>query len=389
MELVPTTKKERIQTLDLLRGISLLGILLVNILAFNYPMIHVRLTEYLSTPADLNAEKMLTIFIQGSFYPLFAWLFGYGLQMQMTKANELGQNFIKTGSRRLAILLVIGLLHAFLIWFGDILIMYAVMGFLVLLMLKLKPILKMIISVVLFSGFTFLMIGIYWLVDKAGGTDFSAFTDIVQVKSSVEAYGNGSWMEAFNQRLSDLSIQLSPLMWFQSLVTILPFMLAGAAASQWKLIENAKKLKVLWSILLVVGISVGLFLKFQIYDEEQTMFGYALGTLLGAPILTIGYTALIVLLACIPNMLKILTLFQLVGRMSMTTYLMQSIIQSLLFYGFGLGLYGTLSIENLMIIAIAIFIIQIIFAWVWLSKFNQGPVEMVWKRLTYGKSFRK
>ena len=95
MQLAPT--KERIGTLDLLRGLSLLGILLVNLLAFNFPVNYVSLREFLEHPTDLQMEKYLTIFVQGSFYPLFAGLFGYGLQLQMNKSKELGESFIGYG----------------------------------------------------------------------------------------------------------------------------------------------------------------------------------------------------------------------------------------------------------------------------------------------------
>lgn len=384
MQLQLTVKKARIETMDLLRGISLLGILLVNILAFNYPMQYVSLPDYLTIPSDLHAEKMLTIFIQGSFYPIFAWLFGYGLQMQMLKAQSLGQNFMSIGSRRLSVLLLFGLIHAFGIWYGDILLTYAVMGFIVLLLLKLKPWIQLVISLVLFTFFNILILWGTWLLSLKGASN-EEYADITGVKESILAYGEGSWLDAFIQRLADLSSQLSPIMWISALFTILPFMLAGAAASQWRLIERAKELKVLWFTLATVCLIQGIWLKFQMYNENLGEFGDSLGYMLGGPILAIGYTSLVVIVAMIPYVLKITKPLISVGRMSMTTYLMQSVIQSLLFYGFGLGLYGKLSIENLVLIAFLIFIFQMAFAWIWLSFFKQGPVEMLWKRLTYGK----
>lgn len=387
MQIEPTLKTQRIATLDLLRGVSLLGILLVNILSFNFPVNYVQLPDYLSTPADLHAEKMLTIFIQGSFYPLFAWLFGYGLQMQMLKAKSLEQKFLPIASKRLSILLLFGLIHAFGIWYGDILLTYAVMGFILLIFLKIKPWLQMTLSLLLFTIFNAFMVLVYWLSSLVPESQkVELYSDITNVKSSLEAYRYGNWVDAFMQRLTDLSLQLSPIMWVQALFTILPFMLAGAAASQWRLIERAKQLKLLWFLLAILALPIGIFLKYQIYNDAIGEVGYALGLLIGGPVLTIGYTALIVLIALIPYVLKVTTPLNYLGRMSMTTYLMQSIIQSILFYGFGFGLYGTLSIENLILIALLIFIFQIVFAWIWLSYFKQGPVEMLWKRITYGKS---
>lgn len=385
LQLTPTTKDNRIDTLDVLRGISLLGILLVNITSFNYPTSYVRLSDFLSTPSDLHSEQMLSIFIQGSFYPLFAWLFGYGIQMQKTKADLLERSYVKPVTKRLTVLLFIGLLHAVFIWYGDILVTYAVFGFVLVLLINLKPAIKLIVGTTLFTVFNGFLLWAYWKSDT-GSEGYGFYADITNVKNSLLAYGEGSWLDAFQQRLVDLSGQLSPEMWISSAFTILPFMLLGAAASQWRLIERAKQLKILWGILAVAGLTIGVFLKFQIYDQEYPVFGYGLGALFGGPILATGYAATLVLIALIPGAIKVLIPFRLVGRMSLTTYLMQSVIQSVLFYSFGFGLYGKLSMENLMIIAITIYILQIAFAWIWLSFFKQGPVEMVWKRITYGKT---
>ncbi|MBQ0137737.1 MAG: DUF418 domain-containing protein [Kurthia sp.] len=387
MRLGATARTQRIETLDVLRGVSLLGIILVNILAFNYPINYIRLPEFLTTPGDLASEKLLTIFVQGSFYPLFAWLFGYGLQMQRTKAISLQQGFWKFGSKRLAILAVIGLLHAFFIWYGDILFTYAIFGFVLLFFLRLKPIVQTTIGLFLFGLYHFYYVVTYWLYSRNPNYEDGAYySDITNVKSSVEAYRDGNWLDAFSQRMSDLSIQLSGAMWLQAAFTILPFMILGAAASQWRLIERAKQLKAFWVVLAILGLIIGLYLKIQIYENDMKYFGYAIGALVGAPILAVGYASLLVVLSMIPGGLKILKPFCLTGRMSLTTYLMQSVIQSLLFYGFGLGLYGKLPIETLILIAVTIYILQIVFAWIWLSFFKQGPVEMLWKRITYGKN---
>lgn len=386
MLVTPTTGKQRIETLDVLRGVSLLGIIFVNVLSFNYPVNYTYLPDFLTTPSDLHAQKLLTILVQGSFYPLFAWLFGYGLQMQRTKALLLQQNFSKLATKRLSILLVIGLLHAFFIWYGDILLTYAVFGFVLLLLLRLKPFTQAILGISLFAVYNLFFVFKYWLYSLDESIkDGEYYSDITNIKNSLAAYRDGNWFDALAQRITDLSSQLSVEMWFQAGFTILPFMILGAAASQWRLIERAKQLKWFWIVLAIIGVVLGIYLKLQIYREDMKYFGYALGSLIGGPILAIGYTACIVVISMIPSMLRILKPFTLTGRMSLTTYLMQSIIQSALFYGFGLGLYGKLSIENLIVIAITIYIIQIAFSWIWLSFFKQGPVEFLWKRITYGK----
>lgn len=386
MQLAPT--KQRIGTLDLLRGLSLFGILLVNLLAFNFPVNYVSLREFLEHPTDLQMEKYLTIFVQGSFYPLFAGLFGYGLQMQMNKSKELGESFIGYGSKRLSFLLLIGLLHAFFIWYGDILTTYAVLGFGLLFLLKLRPIFQLLIATILF-GICSLIVTVLFYISSQFISDSSEYTDVAGVAQSIEAYRYGGVIEIFFQRLNDLSLQYSIMMWISAFFTILPFMLVGAAASQWRLIERAGELKKLWFVLCIIGLSLGLYLKNLIYHEPTSIFYEGIGQVIGAPILTVGYVALIVLLGLIPWVQIITKPIQAAGRMSLTIYLMQSVIQSILFYGFGFGLYGKLSLLQLFYIALAIYAIQLVFSMIWFKYFKQGPVEALWKSVTYGKRFEK
>lgn len=128
MNLKPTMLQERIATLDILRGMSLLGILLVNMYAFYLPMPHIDLGSWFTTPSDIVWQQNLDIYVQSSFYPLFSMLFGYGLAMQWQKAQSREQNFYGIGLRRLIVLFMFGLVHAVLIWWGDILMMYAFCG---------------------------------------------------------------------------------------------------------------------------------------------------------------------------------------------------------------------------------------------------------------------
>ena len=118
MKFSPTVLEERIDTLDILRGFSLLGIILVNVIAFYSPLPYIDLASWFTVPSDIIWQQRLDIYVQSSFYPLFSILFGYGLAMQYMKAQRTGANFYTIGSRRLVILLLFGLLHAFLLWWG-------------------------------------------------------------------------------------------------------------------------------------------------------------------------------------------------------------------------------------------------------------------------------
>lgn len=375
---------ERVHTLDVLRGFSLLGILLVNMFGFYLPLPHIVLSEWFTEAKDIIWHQTLDIYVQSSFYPLFSILFGYGLAMQFMKSKQTEVNFYKFAPKRLVILFVIGLMHAFLIWWGDILAMYAFCGFFLLALIRLKSGWLLTVALTLNMLMHAFILFIYSVSGLLTAEVDGQFVHIMNVQNAIEAYGIGSWTDAFMQRLTDLSVQMSFGMWFFSLFTILPYMLIGAAAAKWQLIERAKDLKLLWGCLAVMCISAGLFIKSAPFTFTETYLLQYLKVYIGGPILAIGYIAVIVILCLMPVATKVLAPLAKAGRMSMTLYIMQSIICTVIFYNFGFGLYGKVDVALGTYIAIGIFVCQVIIAELWLSKFSQGPLEAAVKRLTYG-----
>ncbi|MFJ8234609.1 DUF418 domain-containing protein [Ureibacillus sp. NPDC094379] len=386
MNFQPTTLNERIESLDILRGFSLLGILLVNMFAFYLPMPHILdLNSWFSEAKDVIWQQTLDIYVQSSFYPLFSMLFGYGLAMQYLKSQRTGTNFYKFAPKRLVILLVIGFLHAILIWWGDILATYAFCGFFLLMLIRLRS--RWLVSIAIGINFVmhFLFIFIFLISGMANMEVDSSFVDIEMINSAITAYGVGSWGDAFMQRLKDLSVQMSFAMWITSLFTILPYMLMGAAAAKLRLIERAKELKKWWITLAIICIFVGLVIKSAPYNMTRSYLLDYLKVYIGGPVLSVGYVAVIVLLCMIPWLLKLLRPISKAGRMSLTLYIMQSIICTLLFYNFGFGLYGEVDVQMGVLIAIALYVIQVIFAELYFMKFKQGPLELAVKKITYRK----
>lgn len=373
--------QERIATLDILRGISLLGILLVNMYAFYLPMPYIDLASWFTTPSDMVWQQNLDIYVQSSFYPLFAMLFGYGLAMQWQKAQSREQNFYGTGLRRLVVLFMFGFVHAVLIWWGDILMTYAFCGVFLLLLLRLHPIWLLSIGIIINGFMHVFMLFIVGYINFNSQID--TYLNITAVEKAITAYGAGNWLDAFMQRLSDLSEQAGVGMWIASLFTILPYMLIGAAASKWRLVERAKELKWLWVALAVVGLVMGIFMKSIPVLNTRTYLLEYIKVYMGGPILSVGYIGLIVLLCMIPLVPKMLSPFAKIGRMSLTMYILQSIIGTCLFYQFGFGWYGKVSVATGVLIAISIIVVQMVLAEVWLSKWKQGPLEAIWRKLTY------
>ena len=380
VDLKPTMLQERIATLDILRGFSLFGILLVNMYAFYLPMPYIDLATWFTTPSDIVWQQNLDIYVQSSFYPLFSMLFGYGLAMQWQKAQSREANFYGTGFRRLTVLFVFGLVHAVLIWWGDILMTYAFCGVFLLLLLRLKPIWLLLTGIILNGLMQMLLLAV-----TGNAVVEEPYLDIAAVEKAITAYGSGNWMDAFMQRLEDLSIQANVFMWILALFTILPYMLIGAAASKWRLVERAKELKWLWAFIAVFGLAVGIWVKSLPILQARTYLLDYLKVYVGGPLLSVGYIGLIVLLCLVPIMPKLLSPFAKMGRMSLTMYIMQSIIGTCLFYQFGLGWYGKVSVATGVLIAVGIIITQMILAEIWLSKWKQGPLEMIWRKFTYKK----
>ncbi|WP_342473001.1 DUF418 domain-containing protein [Metasolibacillus sp. FSL H7-0170] len=383
MKFQPTLMQERVHTIDVLRGVSLLGILLVNMYGFYLPQPHIDLAYWFTEAKDIIWQQTLDIYVQSSFYPLFSILFGYGLAMQYMKSQKTGINFYKFAPKRLLIILTIGLIHAFLIWWGDILVMYAFCGFFLIVFMRLKSPWLITIALVLNAMMHAFILFIYQLAGVLNMEVEQISVNIVMIQNAITAYGTGTWMDALTQRIADLSIQMRIDMWIISLFTILPYMLVGVAAAKWRLIERAKELKIMWLIFAVVGIGLGLFIKSAPYMYNRTYLLDYLKVFIGGPILAVGYMAAIIVICLLPFAIKLLSPLAKLGRMSMTMYIMQSVVATFIFYSFGFGLYGKMTVQMGVYMALGIFIVQLILAELWLSKFSQGPIEAAMKKLTY------
>ena len=386
MDFRPVGTNERIATLDILRGFSLLGILLVNMFGFYLPMPHIAdLSSWFSEVQDIVLHQLLDIYVQSSFYPLFSMLFGYGLAMQYVKAKEKGINFYRFAPKRLLLIFCIGMFHAILIWWGDILAMYAFCGVFLIALIRLPAKWLLLVAIAvngLYHGFN---LSLYAMAGFFTTSIDSISVNIDAIQSAVTAYGIGSWTDAFMQRLDDLAIQMSIFMWMSSLFTILPYMLFGAALAKWRLIERTKEKIVLWFVLAIIGVAGGLYVKSLPIAGAQTIGNEYLQVYIGGPILAVGYIAVVTLLTQLPFVIKLLSPIATAGRMSLTLYIMQSVICTVLFYKWGFGLYGKVDVQMGIYMAIGIFVIQVLFAELYFSKFKQGPLEALLKKMTYGK----
>lgn len=386
MKLQPVALNERIEAIDLMRGFSLLGILIINMLAFHSPFSYIDPYTWFDGEGNQTMFTIIDIFIQASFYPLFAMLFGYGLAMQFMRSQKKQQPFMPLAVKRLAVLLVFGILHAFLIWYGDILITYAMAGFLLIGMLRLNPGWLLGLGALIYTVPHILLL---LLMFVAVSVDPNFYTGIQEVQNSLAAYPTGTFAEIFSQRFDDWMYSNNPMNYIILIVTILPFTMVGAAAAKWQLIERTKQYRKTWMALALIPFAIGLLLKSTPYIFQPDYAFTYLQDIFGGPLLAISYAAIIALSAQYAKIRRVLSPVAKAGRMSLTTYISQSIIATFIFYSYGLGLYGQVDLITGTLMAFGIFAVQLIFSEIWLTKFRQGPLEILWRKITYGVNFEK
>ncbi|MFD1206709.1 MULTISPECIES: DUF418 domain-containing protein [Sporosarcina] len=389
MTLLPTTTKERIESLDMLRGFALLGIFIANMLTFHTPYFYIDPHSWFTIPSDVELYKWINVFVEASFYPIFAMLFGYGLNMQYEKAKRNGKPFAPIMAKRLAILMGFGLIHAIFVWSGDILFTYAVMGFIMIAAIRIpKKWLLPIAFIIYLIPTALLIVGVLLIEKVSPGELMDGYVDIQQIELAISAYAHGTYGEALIFRTFEwLMFGLTSAV--MGVFMILPLIMIGAWFSKAKLFERAGEWKARISIVTVIALIAGFFIKYIPYMTDTTQSNQLLQQLIGGPILAIGYGGMIILLCQLTFFRTVFRPVAKAGRMSLTTYLTQSIVATIIFYGYGFGLYGKVDLETGMMIAIGIFVLQVIFAELWLMKFKMGPFEWIWRKGTYGKNVMK
>ncbi|ARF18266.1 DUF418 domain-containing protein [Sporosarcina ureae] len=388
MKLTPTPLTERVEALDYLRGIALLGILIANMLHFHSPYAYMDPYSWFTVPHEQSMFHFIDVFIEASFYPLFAMLFGYGVNMQYEKSLKNNTQFAPFMARRMGILLIFGVLHAVLIWSGDILFTYALMGFIMIAVIRIPKKWLLALSFVIYFVPTLLLYSILALTRSATSSNMlDGFEDVQQIERAIAAYANGAFGDIFAFRLNEF-FTFEIIGSITAVFIILPLIMFGAALSKFKIIERMYALKGKLLFAMLVFIPIGVVLKnIPSWDDPKFENILLVQSIFGGPILTLGYGALFLLLFQIPFLKNITQPFANVGRMAFTTYIMQSVFATMIFYSYGVGLYGKVDIVTGTWLAIGIFAIQLIVAQVWLTKFRMGPLEAVWRKWSYGKNF--
>ncbi|MEK4148885.1 DUF418 domain-containing protein [Robertmurraya sp. FSL W8-0741] len=380
-----TSKTNRIISLDMMRGFSIFGIFLVNMLSFHSPMLYLNPATWWGSPLDKGSYALIDIFAQGSFYPLFSLLFGYGLVLLYERTVGRGNAFAPIAFRRLGVLLVFGMVHAFFIWHGDILINYAVFGFLFLLFIRGSGVGMTITGGLMWFIpqliFCFLLIITALFMPELE----SSIYQVEMAKYSIEVYQSGSFAEIFSQRWNDWSMVNNLGNGIIMLFSIFPFFLIGGGAAKLKWMERVTELRRPLTVSFFLFFFLGLFLKLCPYIFQGGLaFEYIQDTF-GGPLLAIAYALAIALVADTIRGKRLLRFLAPVGQMSLSNYLFQSLISTTLFYSYGFGLYDQISVFSGSLLVIVIFAVQVIFSSYWMKTHQFGPMEWVWRSATYQK----
>jgi len=403
--LAPVQQAERIQIVDILRGFALFGILLVNMALFSHPFQTILFPVDPAMPWYDRAATWLIHFAgEGKFYSLFSLLFGLGLTLLMDRIQARGGRFVPLYLRRLLVLLVIGAIHASLIWMGDILIMYALIGFLLILFRKARPRTLLIWAIILiaipllFSAGATGLVGLGRSVPEGAAQINQAFAQVeagfaADLARANRVYAAGNFLEITAQRVYDYSSIGLTSFWALGF-NVLAMFLIGVWFGKQHVFQDLEANRPRFRTLLIWGLALGLvgnaiyatlIMSLPRFDMSWTLVLATVAQGIGAPLLCLAYISALALLALTPAWGARLKVLAPVGQMALTNYLMQSIICTLIFYGYGLGLFGKVGPAVGILLTVVIYLIQIPISHWWMKRFRYGPAEWLWRSLTYLK----
>ena len=388
----PTSEKQRHVILDALRGMALMGIALANFPEFGLWTFLSDSEQSAMTSAGVDriVRFLQYTLVDGKFYTIFSVLFGIGFSLILARHGR--RLFI----RRMLVLIVIGFLHLMFIWSGDILLLYAIGGLVLTAFVGLsdKALLVLALSLILIP------VGLDALTEF-GGVDFAA--------PFYQAWWNHAEAEGINE--NNFASWLRDA---DSYGEMFSFLIQGAYERIWEFVEGHRLPKVVG--LFIIGYLIGkhrLYARLEELNVKKwllwtsaigipTSIVYAWSATSGHPWGRTAHSALYAIsviplafayIACLcqiylerPN-IKVFRLLAAPGRMALSNYISQSLIGIILFYGIGFGLGTTFGLIHIELTAMGVFILQIAMSSLWLERFRFGPLEWIWRMITYGQFF--
>ncbi|HEY0660477.1 MAG TPA: DUF418 domain-containing protein [Lysobacter sp.] len=399
----PVAPSDRIAAMDVVRGFALLGILLMNIEGMVGPL-NAAMTglDPALQGADRMADALVCIFVQGKFYALFSLLFGMGFAVMMQRAEAAGRAFVGVYVRRTLMLFAFGLAHMLLVWSGDILTTYAVVAFLLLWWFRRTPLSQLpwwgvalcLVPALAITGFG--LLGSLAQLEPTIAAEFNkamaeeAAGMARSISAQRQAFGGNDYFAAVAQRFDDMLMMFGYmlLMGWQILGLFVLgtwFVRSGAIADPQAFPRMFTRMR--W-VALPLGLALMLWSFWLSPTNDSSRLDAVVGiagalALIGSLLMSLGYLAWIVRGLQSPAWERGLALLAPAGRMALTNYLLQSVVMTLLFYGYGLGWFEQLPRAWQVPFVLAFFALQVVFSRWWLQRFRYGPLEWLWRAGTY------
>jgi len=402
----PVQATEREIFMDVLRGFAVLGIFIANLgSGFSFYSESNHLTGPMLLPGlDHKMLYLHEMFIEGKFYSIFSLLFGWGIALQVKRGTDKGIDAIPTIRRRLVFMLLLGAIHL-LIWPGDIVFFYAMLGFLLL------PFRKFSDKTLLITGGILILLPIvlyaakmHWKVlntpagflNETGGKVDQYLNNLNSEDDFINLLKHGNWWNVLKDNMAGFFFRYGYLFFVSRIPKVLGMFLIGYVVGRSDFYKNIiQHKKILYGIIafgLVVGLPANYYLAYYMSWYESDYFGlkqkglyqtvdYALGV---AP-LAMTYVAVFMLSFQTGIGKKILSVLAPVGKMAFSNYITQSLIGNFVFLGAGLGYMQQVGPVYFTLFGIIVFSVQIILSTIWLKYFNYGPLEWLWRSATYRK----
>ena len=396
--LAPVTGAERIDAMDTLRGVAILGILVMNIQIFAMPEAAYFFPVVYGDMSGLNGLVWYLgeVLASSKFITIFSMLFGAGIVLMNERAKARGRGFAGLHYRRMGWLLVIGLVHAYVLWSGDILVSYALCGLFIFLFRNVRP------GRLVVSGMIFLVIGMSfscltgwssrtWPAEVVTRFEEGFRPPADKIATEIEHMRGGfsSQMKERVPRSLDMHTTVFP---FYMLWRGAGAMLLGMALFKWGVLSarSGRRTYLVFILLgLLVGIpltGLGIIRQFAVdWDPIFSFFILGQYNYVGSFFTALGWIGLVMLICQNGTLPRWRRRFAAVGRMALTNYLMQTVICSLIFYGYGMGLFGQVSRIGQVGIMVVIWALQLWWSPLWLQRFRFGPMEWLWRSLSYRK----
>lgn len=406
--LSPVGESGRIDSIDVLRGVALLGIFVMNIPTFAYSQFayYTPTLEGGFEGADYWAWLLIHLFFEQKMMSIFSMLFGAGIVLFAERIIERRGTAAGVHYRRMGWLLLIGMLHAYLIWHGDILVAYALIGMMVYPLFRLRPLFLLIIAAALLPissifgvlmqfGFEFARAeaeaGVEWAVKEWPEMAAGFYPD-----AEALAEERAAMLGSFGDRaayMAPIVIMMQTFMLFVwGIWRIAAMMLIGMALYKWGVFSAARSTR-FYAIMIGAGLLTGVplvlggvsMMHATDFDPLKALGVNGAFNYFGSVGIALAWVGLVMLVCKSGALSKLRAGLAAVGRMAFTNYLMQSLIAAFIFYGWGLGYYGSMSRSVLLLIVVGVWMLQLTISLLWLSRFRMGPLEWLWRSLTYLK----